>query len=181
MRRREFLKGLGLVGTVCAVPALALAKLKPELTGLVAGDEYLFGSTRRGFDPGRGWPFQVGDQIQVHANGVDGWHTVTSVEGDSMGLRYDHARNEFTLPKERGAWYDVPGTDGVRIKLKDFADVRAGASHTPEIHPGCYQVGSSLQAHALEYNRGPSEWLHQHAIVSNEGVLRWYEDDGGDP
>jgi hypothetical protein len=44
-----------------------------------------------------------------------------------------------------------------------------GHSHSPGINEGAYQVGLSARLD-LEYTRGPSSWLHTHAIVYPNGA-----------
>lgn len=43
-----------------------------------------------------------------------------------------------------------------------------GHSHSPGIEEGCYQVGTSSPLR-LEYNTGPSSWLHTHCVVYANG------------
>lgn len=43
-----------------------------------------------------------------------------------------------------------------------------GHSHSPCIEKGVYQVGTSSRLR-LEYNAGPSSWLHAHAVVHDNG------------
>lgn len=51
-----------------------------------------------------------------------------------------------------------------RIGVRSFI----GHSHTPGIEEGCWQVGTSTSL-KLNYNVGPSNWLHCHGIVHANG------------
>jgi hypothetical protein len=57
------------------------------------------------------------------------------------------------------------GARGSRSNLKKIG-VKSiiGHGHGPGIEEGCYQVGTSSPLR-LEYNRGPSSWMHTHAIL----------------
>lgn len=65
------------------------------------------------------------------------------------------------------------GANGARGSLKGFAKVAEkciiGHGHSPGIYEGAYMVGTS-SALKLEYNSGPSSWMHTHAIVYRDGT-----------
>lgn len=65
------------------------------------------------------------------------------------------------------------GANGARGSLKGFAKVAEkciiGHGHSPGIYEGAYMVGTSSQL-KLEYNSGPSSWMHTHAIVYTDGT-----------
>lgn len=64
------------------------------------------------------------------------------------------------------------GPNGSKGSIKSFAKVAEkciiGHSHTPGIYEGAYQVGTSSRL-KLDYNTGPSGWMHTHAIVYQDG------------
>src|SRR5690606_34189370 len=64
------------------------------------------------------------------------------------------------------------GPNGSRGSIKGFGKIGAktiiGHSHTPGIKDGVYQVGTSSRLR-LEYNSGPSGWLHCHACIYQNG------------
>lgn len=82
-------------------------------------------------------------------------------------------RDESLLVKnvEIGFHGDV-GINGARGDIKSLARLSdkmiIGHSHSPGIHEGCYQVGLSAMKN-LEYKRGPSSWMHTHAIIYPDG------------
>lgn len=65
------------------------------------------------------------------------------------------------------------GPNGAKGSIKSFAKVAEkciiGHSHTPGIYEGAYQVGTSSKL-KLDYNSGPSGWMHTHAIVYQDGT-----------
>lgn len=61
------------------------------------------------------------------------------------------------------------GSKGTRKNLSTLSDKSViGHSHSPGIEKGCYQVGTSSKK-SLEYNKGPSSWMHTHCIIHNNG------------
>ena len=82
-------------------------------------------------------------------------------------------RNESYMIKniEIGLHGDV-GVNGSRgnAKILDTIGSKSiiGHSHSPVIYGGCYQVGVSAKLD-LEYNVGPSGWLHTHCIIYANG------------
>lgn len=64
------------------------------------------------------------------------------------------------------------GANGSRGSRKQFSQIPSktiiGHSHSPGIEKGCYQVGTSSRLN-LEYNVGPSSWLHTHCIIHSNG------------
>ncbi len=72
---------------------------------------------------------------------------------------------------ELGFHGDV-GMSGSRGDIKSLSrlskKIIIGHSHSPGIHEGAYQVGVSARLN-LEYVRGPSSWLHTHAIIYPDG------------
>jgi hypothetical protein len=64
------------------------------------------------------------------------------------------------------------GPNGARGTLKNLSTIGVkniiGHSHSPGIEAGTYQVGTSTLLR-LEYNRGPSSWLHTHCIIYANG------------
>lgn len=61
------------------------------------------------------------------------------------------------------------GTRGTRNNLKRIGvKTVIGHSHSPGIEEGCYQTGTSTPLR-LDYNQGPSSWLHCHCVVYANG------------
>lgn len=64
------------------------------------------------------------------------------------------------------------GPNGARGSRRNLARIGVksivGHSHSPGIEEGCYQVGTSSRLR-LEYNRGPSSWMHTHCVVYPNG------------
>jgi hypothetical protein len=64
------------------------------------------------------------------------------------------------------------GPNGARGNIRSLSRVGLrsvlGHSHSPGIFEGAYQVGTSSRLR-LEYNAGPSSWLHSHAAVHRNG------------
>lgn len=64
------------------------------------------------------------------------------------------------------------GPNGARGAIRGFGRVGVksiiGHSHTPGVMDGVYQVGTSSRLR-LEYNSGPSSWMHTHCIVYPNG------------
>ena len=64
------------------------------------------------------------------------------------------------------------GANGARGSLNGMSKLGVktvtGHSHSPGIIGGAYQVGTSTR-YQLEYNRGPSSWLHTHCIIYANG------------
>jgi hypothetical protein len=82
-------------------------------------------------------------------------------------------RNESLLIKniEIGLHGDI-GVNGSRGNARSLDTIGTksiiGHSHSPSIYGGCYQVGVSAKLN-LEYNIGPSGWLHTHCIIYQNG------------
>jgi hypothetical protein len=61
------------------------------------------------------------------------------------------------------------GARGSRDNLRRIGvKTIVGHSHTPGIEEGCYQTGTSTPL-KLEYNSGPSNWLHAHVVLYANG------------
>ena len=64
------------------------------------------------------------------------------------------------------------GPNGSRGSIKSFGKIGVrsviGHSHTPGIRDGVYQVGTNSRLR-LEYNRGPSSWLHTDCLIYKNG------------
>ena len=64
------------------------------------------------------------------------------------------------------------GPNGARGSAKNLRRIGVksviGHSHSPQISEGCYQVGTSSRLQ-LEYNKGPSGWLHCHCLIHADG------------
>lgn len=62
----------------------------------------------------------------------------------------------------RGSAYQLESTTGPCI---------VGHSHTPQILRDVYQVGT-LTKLKLDYNRGPSSWLHTNGVINPDGTIQ---------
>lgn len=64
------------------------------------------------------------------------------------------------------------GQNGARGSRRQFSNLPAksiiGHSHSPGIEKGCYQVGTSSYLQ-MDYNLGPSSWVHAHCLVYPNG------------
>lgn len=64
------------------------------------------------------------------------------------------------------------GPNGARGSRKSFTKVGSqmiiGHSHSPGIEEGVYQTGISCNLN-MGYNKGPSSWLHTHAVIYANG------------
>jgi hypothetical protein len=72
---------------------------------------------------------------------------------------------------ETGFHGDV-GTNGTRASITSFSKIGPkviiGHSHSPGIKGGAYQVGLSSLLN-LEYQSGPSSWMHTHCLIYPDG------------
>lgn len=70
------------------------------------------------------------------------------------------------------SYHGDQGANGARGSRKSFSRIGErtviGHSHSPGITEGAYQVGTSSRL-TLEYNRGPSSWLHTHCVIYANG------------
>lgn len=84
-------------------------------------------------------------------------------------LRRDQS---FAIAGIEVGYHGDRGPNGARGNIGGFGKIGAktviGHSHTPGIKDGVYQVGTSSRLR-LEYNSGPSSWLHTHAVVYANG------------
>lgn len=64
------------------------------------------------------------------------------------------------------------GPNGARGSISNLSKIGersiVGHSHSPGIQGGCWQVGTSSKLR-LEYNKGPSSWLHTHCVIYPNG------------
>lgn len=83
------------------------------------------------------------------------------------------ARDEsFRICGIEVGYHGDQGANGARGSRKGFSRIGErtviGHSHSPGITEGAYQVGTSSRL-TLEYNRGPSSWLHTHCLIYVNG------------
>lgn len=83
------------------------------------------------------------------------------------------ARDEsFRVKDIELGYHGDQGANGARGSRKGFSRIGErtiiGHSHSPGITEGAYQVGTSSRL-TLEYNKGPSSWLHTHCVVYANG------------
>ncbi len=78
----------------------------------------------------------------------------------------------FTLAGIECGMHGHQGPNGARGSIRNLSRLGAktviGHSHSPGIHEGCYQTGTSTPLR-LEYNSGPSSWLNSHVVVYANG------------
>jgi len=64
------------------------------------------------------------------------------------------------------------GPNGARGNIRSFGRIGVksviGHSHTPGVVDGVYQVGTSSRLR-MEYNGGPSSWMHTHCAIYKNG------------
>jgi DNA-directed RNA polymerase subunit RPC12/RpoP len=64
------------------------------------------------------------------------------------------------------------GPNGARGSISNLSKIGEksviGHSHSPGIQAGCWQTGTSSLMR-LEYNRGPSSWMHTHCVIYPNG------------
>lgn len=82
-------------------------------------------------------------------------------------------RNEsFTIKGIEVGMHGDAGPNGARGTRNGFTRIGVksviGHSHSPGIKDGVYQVGTSSRL-GLEYQRGPSSWLHTHCLIYSNG------------
>lgn len=82
------------------------------------------------------------------------------------------ADESFSLKDIEMGMHGHQGPNGARGSIRNIRRVGVksiiGHSHSPGIDEGCMQIGTSSRLR-LEYNGGPSSWLHAHAIVHADG------------
>lgn len=98
---------------------------------------------------------------------------------EQRGLMSKHntiflSRNESNMIDEiELGFHGDAGPNGVKGSIRAFSrigpKVIIGHSHSPGIVEGAYQVGVSARLD-LEYNRGPSSWMHTHCIIYPDGT-----------
>lgn len=82
-------------------------------------------------------------------------------------------RNQsYTIKGIEIGFHGDQGINGSRGSRNAFSSVGVktvvGHSHAPGVTGGCYQVGTSSRL-ALEYNSGPSSWMHAHCLIYANG------------
>lgn len=87
----------------------------------------------------------------------------------SVFLKRDQS---FRLQGVEIGYHGDQGLNGSRGNIRGFGKIGTksiiGHSHSPGIKSGTYQVGTSSFL-SLEYNKGPSSWLHCHALIYPNG------------
>lgn len=78
----------------------------------------------------------------------------------------------FTIKDIELGFHGDRGTNGTKGSLTSFSKIGPkvviGHSHTPGIKEGAYQVGLSAEKD-LEYQSGPSSWMHTHCLIYADG------------
>lgn len=97
---------------------------------------------------------------------------------DQPGLQnvdriYFKKRDESVLIKDiECGFHGDRGTNGTQGSISSFSKIGPkvviGHSHTPGIKEGAYQVGLSAKLD-LEYQSGPSSWMHTHCLIYEDG------------
>jgi hypothetical protein len=79
---------------------------------------------------------------------------------------------ELTIAGVLCSMHGDRGPGGARGSIKNLRRIGTksfiGHSHSPGISEGCYQVGTSSRLQ-LEYNVGPSGWMHCHGLIHADG------------
>jgi hypothetical protein len=97
------------------------------------------------------------------------WVNQLKGDADITALRRDES---FTAAGVELSMHGDLGPNGARGSRQNLRRIGVrsmiGHSHTPGIEEGCWQVGTSTPL-KLNYNRGPSNWLHCHGLVHENG------------
>lgn len=87
-------------------------------------------------------------------------------------IKFKQRDESFTLAGIELGFHGDQGTNGSRGSAASFAKIGPkvviGHSHTPCIIEGAYQVGLSADKD-LEYQKGPSSWMHTHCLIYEDG------------
>ena len=88
---------------------------------------------------------------------------------DTVFLKRDEP---FKVKNIEVGFHGDVGINGSRGDIKSLSRLSnkmiIGHSHSPGIYDGCYQVGLSSSKN-LEYKKGPSSWMHTHAVIYPDG------------
>jgi hypothetical protein len=94
---------------------------------------------------------------------------------DSFGLGKENVKicpDGFSLHGINLSMHGDIGPNGARGSIKNIAKIGersvVGHSHVCSILMGTFQVGTSSKLQ-LEYNHGPSSWMHAHCVVHKNG------------
>lgn len=90
----------------------------------------------------------------------------------NIDVKFLHRTTSFKIHGIELASHGDKGRNGSRGSRRQFADLPAkhiiGHSHSPGIEKGVYQTGTSSYLQ-MDYNLGPSSWVHAHVIVYPNG------------
>ena len=105
------------------------------------------------------------------ANPLELWFR-EHAHADGSSIRFLGLDESFRVEDVELGMHGHLGSNGSRGSAKSLSKVGTrsviGHSHSPEIYQGCYQVGTSSVLR-LSYNKGPSSWLHAHAVIHPNG------------
>lgn len=86
--------------------------------------------------------------------------------------RYLGSDDSYMIKGIEVGYHGDRGANGTRGDIRGYGKIGAktviGHSHTPGIRNGVYQTGTSSRLR-LEYNQGPSSWLHTHCVIYKNG------------
>ena len=89
-----------------------------------------------------------------------------------IDVEFLHRTTSYKIHGIELASHGDKGQNGARGSRRQFANLPAksviGHSHSPGIEKGCYQTGTSSYLQ-LEYNQGPSSWVHAHVLIYPNG------------
>jgi hypothetical protein len=90
----------------------------------------------------------------------------------NINIEFLHRTTSYKIHGIELASHGDKGRNGARGSRRQFSDLPAksviGHSHSPGIEKGCYQTGTSSYLQ-MEYNQGPSSWVHAHVIIYPNG------------
>ncbi len=90
--------------------------------------------------------------------------------------------NGFNIKGIELSLHGDTGPSGARGSITNLSKIGErsviGHSHSPGIQGGCWQTGTSSVLR-LEYNRGPSSWMHTHCVVYPNGKRQLISVIGG--
>lgn len=89
-----------------------------------------------------------------------------------VDLEFVERNSSYKVHGIECAFHGDKGNNGSRGSRSQYSKLPyktvIGHSHSPGIEKGCYQVGTSSYLQ-LEYNLGPSSWMHTHCIIYKNG------------
>lgn len=104
------------------------------------------------------------------------WWCLNPLDQDGLqnvdSIFFKKRDESFVLDGIELGFHGDQGTNGAKGSITGFSKIGPkvviGHSHTPGIKEGAYQVGLSAEKD-LEYQKGPSSWMHTHCLIYKDG------------